>query len=55
MRGGDHLELAVALQFAHQTIDQLRIDQRLVALDVDDVRKLRRFRRDFATRSVPLR
>ncbi len=47
MRGGDHLEFAVPLEFAHQTIDQLRIDHRLVALNVNDVRELLRFRRDF--------
>ncbi len=48
MRGGDHLDLRIALQFAHEPIDQLRIDQRLVALDVDDVSELlRSFARDF--------
>ena len=48
VRRGDHLEFAVPLQFAHQTIDQLRVDHWLVTLNVNDVRELLRLRRDFS-------
>src|ERR1051326_2842115 len=47
MRGGDHLELVIALQFADEPIDQLWIDQRLIALDVHDVGELLQLLRDF--------
>ena len=48
MRGGDHLEVAVPLEFSHKAIDQLRINHRLVALNVNDVSELFRFPRDFS-------
>ena len=48
MRGGDHFQFAVPLQLAHEAIDQFRIDQRLVALNVNDVRELFRLRGDFS-------
>src|ERR1700704_1903567 len=47
MRSGNHLERLVALQFTDETIDQLRIDQRLVTLDVNDVRELFQLARYF--------
>ena len=47
MHRGDHLDFRVALHLPRELIDQLRIDQRLVALDVDDVRDAAQFRRDF--------
>ena len=40
MRGSDHFQFAVALQSAHEAVDQLRVGQRLVALDVNNVREL---------------
>src|SRR6266480_3232058 len=47
MRGSDHLDLAVRSQFLHEFVDQPWIDQRFVALNVDDERELFRIARDF--------
>jgi hypothetical protein len=39
--------VAVALELAHQAIDQLRVDHRLVALNINDVPEPLHLRRDF--------
>ena len=38
MDGGDHFDLRVALHFARELIEERGLDQRFVALDVDEVR-----------------
>ena len=40
MPGSDDVDLAIATKFLNDLVDQTRIDQRLVALNVDDVGKL---------------
>ena len=47
MRRGDHFDFRIALHAARQSIDQLRIDQRFIALNVDDVRNASQFRGHF--------
>src|SRR5947209_7156960 len=37
MRGGDHFNTAIVLHFPNESIEQLRIRQWLIALDIDDV------------------
>ncbi len=64
MRRGNHFHGPIAAQFADETIDQLRISQRLIALDVENVSELAapfarpprrgRFRCDVGQRSGPL-
>ena len=40
MRGSDDLDRTIRAKFLDQPVDQPRFDQRFVALDVDDERKL---------------
>src|SRR6266487_293050 len=47
MRRGDDTDLATGTQFLDQLVDQSRIHQRFVALNVDDERKLPGFSRYF--------
>ena len=47
MNCGDHFDLPVALHFSRELIDQPWINQRLIALDVDDVGDAAQLRRDF--------
>ena len=57
MRCGDHLDLGFGLKNPDQRVDHARFDQRLVALDINNVREPLHLRRDLgdpigATRMV---
>src|ERR1700730_2649429 len=47
MRGGNDLNLAIRAQRLNQSVDQSRIDERFIALDVDNKGELACFAGDF--------